>query len=164
RTPQDERPLISELTVSISPGMRVLVTGANHAAKMALFRATAGIWDTGEGWLVRPGAKHLKFIPERPYLPHGTLRELLVAPGEASPDDERMEKALSVFDLGPIVARAGGLDTEQDWNCFLSLAEQQLIAFARMFLGAPQFAFLDRPTTTLGVEHVDRLLQTLSEH
>jgi putative ATP-binding cassette transporter len=75
-----------------------------------------------------------------------------------------MEKALSAFDLEPIVARAGGLDVEQDWNCSLSLAEQQLIAFARMFLGAPQFAFLDRPTTTLGVEHVDRLLQTLTEH
>ena len=164
RTANDEKALINALTVSISPGTRVLVSGANQAAKSALFRATAGIWDTGEGWLMRPGPRRLMFLSERPYLPHGTLRELLLRPGEEVPDDERIGRALATLDLTGVLERAGGLDAEQDWNCFLSLAEQQLIAFARMFLGAPQFAFLDRPTTTLGVEQVDRLLQTLSDH
>jgi putative ATP-binding cassette transporter len=165
RCAPDEKVLINELTVSISPGTRVLVTGPNHAGKMALFRATAGIWDVGEGWVMRPGPERLMFLPERPYLPRGTLRELLLSPGqERQLDNERIERALSALALESILARAGGLDVEQEWDNCLSLGEQQLVAFARLFLAAPQFAFLDRPTTTLGIEQVDRLLQTLSEH
>jgi putative ATP-binding cassette transporter len=164
RSGPEEKALLNDLTVSIDPGTRVLLTGPNHAAKAALFRVTAGIWDTGEGWVVRPGAKHIMFLPERPYLPRGTMREILTGPGqEQQLDKDRLMRALSVFDLESIVARAGGLDAEQDWDCLLSLGEQQLVAFARMFLAAPQFAFLDRPTTTLGVGQVDRLLQMLSE-
>ena len=165
RSPQDSRELIHSLNVSISPGTRVLVTGPNHAGKMALFRATAGIWDVGEGWVVRPGPKKLMFLPERPYLPRGTLREMLACPGEDRlPDAELVRKTLSALGLDRVVGRAGGLDVEQDWNGLLSLGEQQMIAFARLILTAPQFAFLDRPTTTLGKEQVDRLLQALSEH
>jgi putative ATP-binding cassette transporter len=156
--------LINDLTVTIDPGTRVLLTGANQAAKIALLRVTAGIWDIGEGWVVRPGPKDLMFLPERPYLPPGSMRQILTAPSGQQPlDKDRLNRALSAFDLEPLVARVGGLDAEQDWDDFLSLGEQQLVAFARLFLAAPQFAFLDRPTTTLGIERVDRLLQTLSE-
>jgi putative ATP-binding cassette transporter len=163
RSGQDERTLLRELTVTIAPGSRVLLVGPNHAAKMALFRATAGIWDLGEGWVLRPGADRLMFLPERPYLPRGTLRELLEWPGR-SPEEPRVAKAFAALEIESVLTRAGGLDVEHDWGNFLSLGEQQLVAFVRMLLVVPQFVFLDRPTTTLGVECVDRLLQTLSEH
>jgi putative ATP-binding cassette transporter len=165
RSTQDRRLLIKDLTASVLPGRRLLVTGANHAAKLALFRATAGIWDVGEGSIVRPGFQRLMFLPERPYLPRGTLRELLAGSGrEQAHDDGWIENALSRFALEAVLSRGGGLDTEQDWDHLRSLGEQQLIALARIFLAAPQFVFLDRPTTILGVEQVDRVLQTLSEH
>jgi vitamin B12/bleomycin/antimicrobial peptide transport system ATP-binding/permease protein len=163
RSGHEERTLLNELTVSIAPGSRVLVSGPNHAARMALFRATAGIWDLGEGWVLRPGADRLMFLPERPYLPRGTLRELLEWPNRSA-EEPRVAKAFAALGIESVLTRAGGLDVEHDWGNFLSLGEQQLVAFARMLLVAPQFVFLDRPTTVLGVERVDRLLQTLSEH
>jgi putative ATP-binding cassette transporter len=164
RSVSDQKTLINDLTVTIDPGTRVLVTGPNHAGKLALFRVTAGIWDVGEGWVVRPGPKGLLFLPERPYLPSGTMRQLLAGSAQESDlDKDRLKATLSTFELEPILGRAGGLDAHQDWDRLLSLGEQQLVAFARMFLAAPQFAFLDRPTTTLGVEQVERLLRTLTE-
>jgi putative ATP-binding cassette transporter len=153
--------LLNDLTVTIDPGTRVLITGPNHAAKAALFRVTAGIWDVGEGWVVRPGPRNLMFLPERPYLPQGTMRSVLSICGEL--DKERLKTTLSAFNLEAILTRAGGLDSPQDWDLLLSLGEQQLLAYARMFQAAPRFAFLDRPTTTLADEQVDQLLQTLTE-
>jgi vitamin B12/bleomycin/antimicrobial peptide transport system ATP-binding/permease protein len=165
RSGQNETVLITDLTVSIPSGKRVLISGPNQAAKLALFRATAGIWDLGEGWVMRPGPGKLVFLPERPYLPRGTLRDLLTPAGhEGRLDDERIQKISSALALESILTRAGGLDVARDWHDLLSLGEQQLVAFARMLVAAPTFAFLDRPTTTLGIEQLDRILRTLTEH
>jgi putative ATP-binding cassette transporter len=163
RSGQDESALIHELTVTIRPGTRVLVVGSNNAAKAALFRATAGIWDLGEGWVLRPGPERMAFLPERPYLPRGTLRELLERPWQPL-DESRIEAAFSKLGLEPLLARARGLDVEHDWGNLLSLGEQQLVCFARILLAAPQFAFLDRPATVVGLERIDHLLRALSEH
>jgi putative ATP-binding cassette transporter len=92
------------------------------------------------------------------------MRQILTACEDHETDKDRWNRALLAFDLEPILARAGGLDGEHDWDTFLSLGEQQLVAFARLFLAAPQFAFLDRPTTTLNAEQVDKLLHTLTEN
>jgi putative ATP-binding cassette transporter len=165
RSGSDATTLVSELTVAIAPGTRVLVVGDHHAANLALFRVTAGVWDVGEGLVVRPGSRGLMFLPERPYLPRGTLREIFAHPeDELELDVDRMQRAFTVLELEEIVERAGGLDTEQDWNAFLSLGEQQVMAFARLILAAPRFAFLDRPATILGAERVGRLLRVLHEH
>ena len=163
-TPLGGRTLINELSVSVPPGMRVLIVGANESAPAALFRVTAGIWDVGEGRVSRPNARGIMFIPERPYLPRGTLRELLVRPGqEREVAEDQLLAALRPFQLEDLLARVGGFDVEQDWNCVLTLGEQQLIAFARLVLAAPGFAFLDRLGTTLPAERVDNALKALSE-
>jgi vitamin B12/bleomycin/antimicrobial peptide transport system ATP-binding/permease protein len=75
---RDDGALLTRLSVSIPRGMRVLVTGPNEAARVALFRATAGIWSRGEGRILRPPLDAIFFLPQQPYLTPGTLRHLLV--------------------------------------------------------------------------------------
>ena len=164
-SPRDSHPLLIELSVAIEPGTRLLIVGPNKAAKVALFRATAGIWELGEGCIRRPGADHLLFLPERPYLPPGTLREALVrTTQEDKTSDEQILTILRALDLEPVLDRTQGLDVEQDWGTMLSLAEQQLFAYARILLAAPQFVFLDQTGTTLSREQVRKMLTMLSEH
>ena len=85
RLPQDGRPLLKNLSVSIPYGTRVLIAGANEAAKVALFRATAGLWTSGAGRIICPGADGMLWLAERPYLPPGTLREIRAPPAGARP-------------------------------------------------------------------------------
>lgn len=165
RAPGQQMPLVRELSLTIRPGTRVRITGPKDAAKSALFLATAGIWGTGEGRIVRPGPEQIYFLPERPYLPPARLREVLLRDGdERRIPDERIAAALDLLDLQPVVARVGGLDAEKEWNEVLSLNEQQRFAFARLLLGAPRFAMLDRPGTALGPATLARVLEALSEN
>jgi putative ATP-binding cassette transporter len=154
--------LLRDLSLTIAAGTRVLIRGPNRAAKLALFRATAGIWDEGEGRILRPSFEQVRFLPERPYLYPGTLRELLVRTGsEATVPDARIVRALESLGLEAVLERAGGLDREQDWETLLSLGEEQLLAFVRLMLAGPQFAFLDRVCTALGPAQTDQVLGRL---
>jgi putative ATP-binding cassette transporter len=140
-----------------------LVTGPNEVARVALLRAVAGLWDAGAGRIVRPPLDEILFLPQRPYMPPGTLRELLLRTGkERLTPDEQLLTALHEFGLGTVLQRAGGLDAERDWPAELSLEEQQLVTLARLALAGPCFAFLDRPGSTLGPVQVRRALQRLS--
>lgn len=163
RSQRDGRVVVENLSISVPKGTRVLVRGPSKTAKMALFRATAGIWRAGQGRIVRPDLEHILFLPERPYLYPGTLRELLLRTGQEQViSDDRIRGTLHALGLDRVLERAGGMDVEKDWNDLLSLGEQQLLAFARVFLAAPQFVFLDRPGTALGPGQVDRILKMLS--
>jgi putative ATP-binding cassette transporter len=160
---EDDRVLISDLSIRIPHGMRLLISGSNDVAKVALFRATAGIWDKGKGKIIRPGLDRIRFLPERPYLYPGTLRELLLRTGEElMVSDERIIQILKDLHLEEVLKRAGGLDEEQDWASILSLGEEQLLAFTRLLLAAPNFAFLDRVCTALTPEQVDQIHETLT--
>ncbi len=164
-SPQSGQILLNDLCVSIPKGTRLLILGCNDAAKVALFRATAGIWEHGHGRIVRPEFKQIFFLPERPYMPPGTLRELLVRTGtETEVGDDRLLEILRNMDLMPLVQRAGGLDEEQDWDELLSLGEQQMLAFSRLLLARPHFAFLDRISTALNPEDVTQMLRMLRKH
>jgi putative ATP-binding cassette transporter len=157
-----EPPLLKELSVSIPFGTRVLVTGATHAPGAALFRATAGIPTQGAGRIIRPD--DVMFLPQRPYLPSGTLREMLVHPEvEGDTSDDRIARVLDELDLEQVINRAGGLDGEQNWEKVLSLGEQQLLALANVLLAAPRFVLLDRVEMTLSSEQLNKILQLLSE-
>ena len=153
--------LIKDLSVSIPAGARLLVTGPNEAARVSLFRATAGLWHEGEGKITRPPLDEILFLPERPDLPPVTLRELLLEAGRAAPDDQILA-ALRAAGLEPMAERAGGLDVERDWESFVPLDDQQLLALTRVVLAGPRFAFLDRVETTLGPGQVRQALQRLT--
>jgi len=165
RSPHDGRVLVDTLSVTVPPGLRVLVTGPNEAGRIALFRATAGLWHAGEGRIAHPPSDAIMFIPERPYLPPGTLRQSLAPNGsEPTMENARIVAVLGGLGLESVVARAGGLDVEHDWDDVLSLGEQQQLAVAHVVLAAPRLVLLDRPGTLLGPEDGARALDLLAAH
>ena len=162
-SPADGRVLTKELTGSVTAGTRLLILGANDEAKSALFRATAGTWSLGSGRLLRPGDDDLLFLTERPYLPPGSMREVLTSRDQdAAVSDEQLLEALRAVEVEPVVLRCGGLAAERRWDSLLSLREQKLVAFARVLLSMPRLVFLERPGTGLGDEQLERLLSRLA--
>ncbi len=165
RSVENKRVLLKDFSLSIPHGMRLLIAGPNEAAKLALFRATAGIFDHGEGKIIRPSLDSIRFLPQRAYLYPGTLRELLLRSSEEHViSDERMVNTLRELGLGAVLTQVGGLDVEQNWESMLSLGEEQILAFTRLVLAAPQFAFLDRVYTSLTPDQASQLLLMLSMH
>jgi len=135
--------------VEIGPGERVLVVGEPGTGKTLLFRALAGLWRWGAGRIVRPGAKELYYIPRTPYLPPGTLREVLAYPSGAGQFDERAcASALSRLGLQRLIAR---LNESRRWDRELNEDEQQGVAFARLLLHAPRWVVVDGALDSLDV-------------
>jgi putative ATP-binding cassette transporter len=162
-SPHDGRPLIRDLSLRVSRGEHVWISGPDEAARLALFRATAGIWSDGQGRILRPSADQVMFLAERPYLPPGSLRQILLPQGDDEvAGGERIELVMKELGLGAALARIGDLDFEHDWHHALSLAEQQLFALARIALAAPRFALLQRIGTMLDPDQVARGLRLLS--
>ena len=164
RSADDDHVLVRDLSVSISHGTNALIAGPNDAAKVALFRATAGMWEHGSGRIVRPGLDAILFVPERPYVLPGTLRDVLRPTAqERAVGDEQMTTVLRGLRLDGVLERMGGFDVERDWAATLSLGEQQLLSVARVILAAPRFVFLERPRATLGAAQADRVMSELRE-
>jgi putative ATP-binding cassette transporter len=160
-----DRELLKDLNMEILHGTNVLIVGPNEPARIALFRATAGIWAAGTGTLFRPPLDAIFFLPQRPYLPPGTLRDLLIRTGqERLITDDQITTALRAAGLDAVQARAAGLDREQDWSAILSLGEQQLLALTRLILARPAFAMLDRVNAALKPAQVRQALRRLDEN
>jgi putative ATP-binding cassette transporter len=116
------------------------------------------------GRLARPGHENIQFLPERPYLPAGTLREVLVrVASDARISDEEVHETLGLLELEVVATRAGGLHAERDWGNILALGEQQLLAIARILLARPRFAFLDHMGTALTSKQLQRVLEIFSQ-
>ena len=134
-SPPDNQPVLKDLSISIPVGSRILIRGRNETGKAALFKATAGLWISGQGRIVRPPARGIAFLAERPYLPPGGLREVLLpAEPKHSISDQEINALLHELELESVLARAGGLDVEQDWGTLLSVGEQRLLAFVHIVL------------------------------
>src|SRR5271166_6197065 len=155
-------PLLKEMSISIPVGTRVLISGSNQAAGVALFRATAGVAIAGAGRILRPRLKDICFLPQQPYLPPGTLRQILEDGEHGSAiSDDRIFTLLRELNLEQVVTQAGGLDSERDWRTLLPLREQQLLAVTHIVLAAPRFVLLDRVGTVLSSDEVQKILQLL---
>jgi vitamin B12/bleomycin/antimicrobial peptide transport system ATP-binding/permease protein len=158
------RVLIQGLDLEIRRGTRWLVTGIDDAPKVALFRATASVWDCGGGQITRPGLEDILFLPERPYLPPGALRNALLRTGmESVTKDSEIMIVLHKLGLESTIARAGGLDADKDWDDVFSIGEQHMLSIARIFLARPAFVFLDRPGSSLPKSQIATILDMLSE-
>jgi vitamin B12/bleomycin/antimicrobial peptide transport system ATP-binding/permease protein len=164
-SPDDDGSLVKDLSLEIPRATRVAIVGPNEAARVALFRATAGIWLAGAGKVVRPPLDAIFFLPQRPYLPPGTLRDLLLRTGQEEfiPDD-RIRAALLDAGLEHVLRRAGGLDAEHDWPAILSLGDQQQLALTRLILARPAFAMLDRMSDALKPAQIRQYLRRLTEN
>ncbi|MES2996167.1 MAG: SbmA/BacA-like family transporter [Verrucomicrobiota bacterium] len=157
-----KRELVKNLSFAIHPGSRWLVTAPDDAPKVAFFRATAGVWHNGAGRMLRPGLKEIFFLPERPYMPPGPLRNVLViSDKEDDISDATVEKVLADLDLTAVLARIGGLSADRNWDDELSIGEQHLFSLARLILAKPRFVFLDRPGSSLPKAQIASLLDLL---
>jgi vitamin B12/bleomycin/antimicrobial peptide transport system ATP-binding/permease protein len=164
RTSDNSRVLVENLNLEIARGSRWLFTGPDDASKVALFRATASVWDCGGGKIIRPGLDDILFLPERPYLPPGALRDVLLRTGmeNVTPDAEIIA-VLRKLGLEETVERAGGLGADKDWDDAFSIGEQHMLSIARIFLARPAFVYLDRPGSSLPKSQISTILDMLSE-
>ena len=162
-TPEHDRTLVRDLSLAASANDRLLVQGESGTGKTSLLRAIAGLWKTGSGKIVRPGLEQMMFLPQRPYLVLGTLRDQLRYPRAIAATDEEILQALEQANLANLPTRAGGLDAERHWADFLSPGEQQRLAFARLLLHRPAFAFLDEATSALDTTNEEKLYARLAE-
>ena len=144
--------LVSDLSLELAPASSLLIRGRSGVGKTTLLRAMAGLWPYVEGTIVRPADRQSLFLPQKPYLPLGTLRSSLHYPGRPPRTDDQAAATLRRCHLEHLIAR---LDDEDDWARILSLGEQQRLAIGRVLLNCPQVVFLDEASSAMdeGLEH-----------
>jgi vitamin B12/bleomycin/antimicrobial peptide transport system ATP-binding/permease protein len=160
-TLDDGTAVVKDAEVAIAKGERVLVAGESGTGKSTLIRAIAGMWPWGRGSVeAAPGARIL-LMPQRAYVPVGSLRRAATYPEPPeSKDDRHMSEALSLVGLDHLAQR---LDEEGPWDQTLSGGEKQRLAFARVFLHKPDIVVLDEATSALDPVSQDRLMSLLTE-
>ena len=154
----DGQQLIGGVNLSLARGDTVLLGGRSGTGKSTLIRAIAGIWPFGRGAVRLPLGARILVLPQKPYLPIGTLRDVVSYPGEA--DDATLREALAAVELPEL---AGRLDEADHWALRLSPGEQQRIAFARALVQKPDWLFLDEATSALDEATEARLYRLLRE-
>ncbi len=160
-TPDGVKLLVRDLSFELAARERLLIVGESGVGKTSLLRAIAGVWTLGGGRIVRPPLSELMFLPQRPYMTLGSLREQLCYPRAGKVSDEELLAVLQRVDLADLPLRVGGLDAELKWKDLLSLGEHQKIAFARLLLDPPVWAFLDEATSALDLANESRLYREL---
>ena len=152
--------LLKDLNFELKPGRNVLVKGTSGSGKSTLLRAIAGIWPYAAGKAELPERERIMFIPQKPYLPLGTLRDALLYPGKRMKDDEELK---ALMRLCSIESLADSLDVEADWSHVLSIGEQQRLAFVRTMIYEPEWLFLDEATSALDEATEENMYSMLRE-
>ncbi|XP_024394035.1 uncharacterized protein [Physcomitrium patens] len=165
--PNSQCVLYHDLNLQLSFGESLLVMGPSGCGKSSLLRAVAGLWSRGTGSIQSPLSSDTFFLPQKPYMPLGSLRDQLLFPSNANvcsySSDSDLHEALKEVALDGLPARFGGLDAVHDWSDTLSSGEQQRLAFARLFLHCPKVAFLDEASSALDAGNEARLYAILSK-
>jgi putative ATP-binding cassette transporter len=155
------RVILDGASATLGAGERVALLGAPGRGKTTLFRSLAGLWPFGAGRIEQPDRARMLFVPQRPYLPLGTLRAVASYPAaEGSIDDARIREALEQVGLGDLGQR---LDSVEIWDQQLSAHEQQLIGIARVLLQQPDWLLLDEATSGLDEPTERRIYDLLLE-
>lgn len=161
------RVLIADLNLVLLPGARLLVRGAQNDVRAVLLRTTAGIRKWGRGRIIRPHSARMMFVTEQPYLPDGTLLELLLADDRDIADVQSYRDTvlatLRMVGLEAVLARCVDIDTEQKWTSLLTVGEQQLLVCARVLLAGPRFVMLERLSVTLERATIHHLLDLFAQ-
>ena len=162
--PGAQQPIVRDLSLSVGETDRLLVVGPSGCGKTSFLRMISGLWAPTSGDVERPSTGELLFIPQKPYMLLGSLREQLCYPtDEARFSDDQLRHVLDEVNLGALSTRYPDLDVKQDWPRILSLGEQQRLAYGRLLLNAPRFVVLDEATSALDVATEDHLYALLRQ-
>ena len=156
----DGKPLLENISFTLHPGHNVLIKGVSGSGKSTLLRAISGIWPFVDGKIFLPERDKLMFIPQRSYLPLGTLRAALNYPGNKPIDDTELIYLMDLCQIGYLKDK---LDLEADWSHVLSVGEQQRLAFVRAHIQQPQWLFLDEATSALDEDTEANMYSLLQE-
>lgn len=164
-TPNYQRVLVEDLSFSVPTGTGLLIVGPSGCGKSSLLRLIAGLWDAGTGCVSRPNLKEILFLPQRPYLILGTLRQQLLYPNRNDLifSDYQLEQVLAQVNLANLLERVGGFEAEAYWDNILSLGEQQRLAFARLLVSGSRYVILDEATSALDLRNELNLYQQLQQ-
>jgi putative ATP-binding cassette transporter len=145
----DGKALIKDLNFNLEPGGSLLIMGPSGSGKSTLLRALEGIWPFVKGFILLPDNGKVLFLPQKPYLPLGTLRQALYYPHDTEVTETRL---VDILDQCHLTHLSKVLDVSDNWGQSLSLGEQQRVAFARILLQHPDYVFLDEATASLDEE------------
>ncbi|TIN17285.1 MAG: ABC transporter ATP-binding protein/permease, partial [Mesorhizobium sp.] len=158
-TLDDGTAVVKETEVAIEPGERVLVAGESGSGKSTLVRAVAGLWPWGGGGVNFHAGRRLFMLPQRPYIPSGTLRRAVAYPAAA--DKWTIKQIKAALDKVGLAYLAARIKEEAPWDQTLSGGEKQRLAFARLLLHRPDIVVLDEATSALDEKSQDKMMETV---
>jgi len=158
--------LVKKLTFRIKPGDHLLIVGPNGCGKSSLFRILGGLWPVYGGSVKKPSFEDIFYIPQRPYLSRGTLRDQIIYPDTLyefrakNGSEDALRGILAILEIESVVDRPNGWDAVEEWRDVFSGGLQQRIAMARLFYHKPKYAILDECTSSVTLEMERKMYET----